>query len=220
MTMRKSGFDENDLINQYLSGKSIKKLASDYGFCRQVVYRVLREHGVHIRDRSESMFVRMSQMTPEERKANAMAAHAAKRGVSNSEDSLYRIAQHKKKRVGVFEKDFCEKLEEAGITVFPQEPFLRYNLDIGCGDIAVEIHTQKACPLNKRYVNKIVNCLEGGKSMLYVWISPRNLVVDDLCYQNVVSIVQEFRRNPPARSKYWVVRSTGEIYAAGSLDSD
>ena len=220
MAIRRTDFNADNLVKEYLSGKSIKQLASDYGFSRQVVYRVLRQNNIHIRGRSESMYVRMAQTPPEERKRLASAAHEAKRGRANSPEMLHKRAQAGKRFIGKFEKEFCDALSSAGIPVIPQEPFLSYNFDIGCGDIAVEIHTKTASPLSTSFIKKLMDCVKAGKSMLYVWINPQHVVLTEDCYKNVISIVQEFRRNPPARSKYWVIRGTGELYASGSFNSD
>ena len=220
MAIRRANFDTNHMIEEYLSGKSIKQLALEHGFSRQVVYRVLRQNNIHIRGRSESMYVRMAQTPPEERKRLALAANEAKRGLANTPEMLHKRALAHKRFIGEFEQEFIDALSNAGIPVIPQEPFLSYNFDIGCGDIAVEIHTQTASPLSPRFIKKLMDCVKAGKSMLYVWINPQHVVLTGDCYKNVISIVQEFRRNPPARSKYWVIRGTGELYASGSFDSD
>ena len=222
MSFKYTSLDTDDIINKYLAGKSIKQLASDNGFSRQVIYRILRENNVHIRGCSESMYVRMANTSPEERRRLASAAHEAKRGYINSPETLHKMALAKKKRIGQFEKEFCDALTKAGIPIIPQEPFLAYNLDIGCGDIAVEIHRQMSTPLctSKKEFMKIMNCLHAGKSMLYVWIPVWKDTVTPECYEKVVSIVKEFRRNPPARAKYWVVWRTGEVRATGTFDFD
>lgn len=220
MGVRRTDFNTNDLINEYLSGKSVKQLASDHGFSRQVVYRVLREKNVHIRGRSESMVVRMGNMTEEERKKNALAANEAKRGSKNTPEMLHKRALAKKRRIGMFEQEFIDAITDSGIPVSPQEPFLSYNLDIGCGDIAVEIHTQTASPLHPHFAKKLMNCINAGKSMIYVWIDPQHIHLTGRCYEQVISILKQFRMNPPSRSQYWVVKGTGELYASGTFYSD
>ena len=220
MTIRRTNFDIDHMIEEYLSGKSIKQLAFEHGFSRQVVYRVLRQNSIPIRGRSEAMYVRMAQTSPQERKRLALAANEAKRGLANSPEMLHKRALAHKRFIGKFEQEFAYALSTSGIPIIPQEPFLSYNLDIGCGDIAVEIHTQSAGPLSSKFIKKLMDCVKSGKSMLYVWIDPRGAAPTSTCYQNVISIVQAFRRDPPSRSKYWVVRGTGELYASGSFDCD
>ena len=123
-----------------------------------------------------------------------------------------------KRFIGKFEQEFIEAISFAGIPNIPQDPFLSYNLDIGCGDIAVEIHRHTDSPLAPRHIKKVMNCINAGKSMLYVWINPTKNILLPECYENVVSIIQQFRSNPPVRSKYWVIRGTGKLYATGSFD--
>jgi hypothetical protein len=212
--------DVDYIVSEYLSGKSVKALAGELHVARHAIALRLKNSGITPRNRSESMYNRMAQTPPEERQRLAEAAHEAKRGYTNSPETRHKMALCKNKRSGAYESEFIAALENAGIPVVPQEPFLAYNLDIGCGDIAVEIHTQTANPLTSNFIKKLMECVNAGKNMVYVWITPHNPVVTDACYQQVVSIVKAFRADPPARSKYWVVRRTGEIYASGSFDGN
>ena len=218
-TPRRTDFDVDDLVERYLAGESVKKLAAAHGFSRQVVYRVLRDRGITPRNRSQAMYVRMASMSEDEKKRITHAAHVARseRGASASE--LANRAASRSRRIGKFEKEFIDLLDSRHIPTDPQEPFLSYNLDVGCGPIAVEVHTQCASPLTSKCVKKLVDCLEAGKSMLYVWIRPGGCPSPE-CYEKVVSIVEEARRDPSPVSQYWVVRSTGEVYASGCINGD
>lgn len=220
MAFRNNSVNPDDIVRDYLAGKSIKKLAEENGVSRQVIYCRLNHAGVHIRNRSESMYNRMAQTTADERKRLAQAANEAKRGLANTPEMLHKRALAHKRFIGDFEQEFIDALSVEGIPVTPQEPFLSYNFDLGCGSVAVEIHTQCANPLTKRYIKKLVECIHAGKNMVYVWIPPRIHTVSESCYKQVVSIVKECRCNPPARCQYWVVRCTGELYATGSFDFD
>ena len=208
----------NNIIEEYLAGKSVLYLARQNNVCRQVIQRILTENNVTIRDRSQSMYVRMFHTSEEERKRLAHAANVAKRGSHNTLEMLHKRALAQKRYIGIFEQEFIDALSNAGINVTPQEPFLSYNLDLGCGNIAVEIHTQIASPLSTKYVKKLMDCVNAGKSMIYVWISPRHLIVDTACYNKVIALIQEFSRNPSPISQYWVVRSTGKVYAQGTFN--
>jgi hypothetical protein len=212
--------DVDYIVSEYLYGKSVKALSAELHVTRDAIALRLKNRGITPRNRSESMYNRMAQTPPEERQRLAEAAHEAKRGYVNSAETCHRMAESKCKRVGMFESDFIDALENAGISVTPQEPFLGYNLDLGCGDIAVEIHSQCASPLSSKFIKKLMNCVNAGKSMIYVWFDPRRPAVTDACYQQVIATIQAFRRDPPVRSKYWVIRGTGELYASGSFDGD
>ena len=216
----RTNVNADDIIREYNSGKSVKALAEQFHVSRNVILQRLHAVGIKQRNRSESMFLRMSQTSEEERKRLAQAAHEAKRGYTNSAETRHKMALAKNKRIGAFEQEFIDMLVSSGVSVFPQEPFLAYNLDIGCGNIAVEIHTQIASPLSSRHIKKLMECVKSGKNMIYVWISPRSFSVSDACYKNVITIVQSVRMNPPSQCKYWVIRSTGEIYATGCFDGD
>ena len=218
MARRYTNINVDNCINEYLGGKSIKQLAIDNGVSRQVIYRIFRENDVPVRNRSEAMFTRMANTTFEERQRLAFAANEAKRGLANTPEMLEKRAKAGKRFIGKFEQEFINAISSAGIHNIPQEPFMSYNLDIGCGNIAVEIHTQTGSPLTPKFLPKLMNCVNSGKSMIYVWINPRKDIVLPECYENVVSIIQQFRSNPPVRSKYWVIRGTGELYATGSFD--
>lgn len=208
----------DDIISEYYSGKSVKALAEQFGVSRNVIVQRLHSAGIKQRNRSESMYLRMSQTSLEERKRLTQAAHIAKRGCKNSPEMLHKRALAQKRFIGAFEQEFIDAISAAGISVYPQEPFLSYNLDIGCGNIAVEIHTQTASPLAAKHCEKLMNCVNSGKSMIYVWIDPRRPNLTPQCYENVIRTLEEFRSNPPSRSKYWVIRGTGELYATGSFD--
>ena len=213
--------DTDNIINEYISGKSVKQLAADIGHSRQVIYRVLRNAGIPARNRSESMYVRMAQTPPDERQRLAAAAHEAKRGYVNSAETKHKMTLTKTKRIGRFEPDFSRALTAAGIPIVSQQPFLAYNLDIGCGNVAVEIEVAHGNPLRvPKTFKRIMECLDAGMNMIYVAIPGKTSVIPDACYEQVISLVKECRMNPPIRCKYWMVRSTGEIYACGSSYPD
>lgn len=221
MSFKHTNIDVDNLIKEYLAGKSVKQLAIDNGFSRQVVYRVFRENGITPRNRSESMYVRMAQTSPEERKRLALAANIAKRGSHNTPEMLHKRALAHKRFIGIYEQEFIDKLVEAGIPVEPQQPFLSYNLDIGCGNVAVEIHSQGGIPTNKPItLKRIMNCLDAGMNMIYVTIPTKCTFIPDDCYKNVIALVKSIRSNPPERCQYWMVRRTGEVHAFGCLDSN
>jgi hypothetical protein len=212
--------DVDYIVNEYLAGKSVKALAEELHIARHAIALRLKNRGITPRNRSESMFNRMAQTSPEERQRLASAAHEAKRGYVNSPETRHKMALCKNKRSGMFELEFITHLAAAGVPVVHQEPFLAYNLDIGCGPVAVEIHTQTSSPLAERFIKKLMECIKAGKHMVYVWINPQRVTVTDSCYENVVALVQSIRANPPAKGKYWVVRGTGELYASGSFDDE
>jgi hypothetical protein len=218
--IRRTDIDLDYIVNEYVAGKSVKALAEEIGIARSGIILRLKERGVNLRNRSESMFVRMANTSPDERKRLAMSANIAKRGKPNTPEMLRKRALARHRFIGMFEQEFIDAIAAAGIPVVPQEPFLGYNLDIGCGDIAVEIHTQTGSPLSGKHLKKLMECIHAGKNMIYVWINPQKIRFSNTCYDKVVSLVESVRANPPERCKYWVIRGTGELYATGSFDGD
>lgn len=209
------------IVSEYNSNKSVNALAKELNVSRNVILQRLHAKGIKQRNRSEAMLLRMSEMSCEERKHLVSAANNAKRGKPNTPEMLHKRALAGKRFIGKFEQEFYDALTNAGIPVIRQEPFLSYNLDLGCGNIAVEIHTQGGIPTNKPHtLKRIVECLHAGKNMLYVAIPPTTTTISDSCYQQVIAIVQACRTNPPIKCQYWVIRSTGKIYATGGFDFD
>lgn len=221
MAFRRNDFNTDDVVKKYLAGQSAKSLAAEFGFSRQVVYRVLDCAGITPRNRSESMYLRMAQATPEERQALSQNAHDAKRGVSNSNEALHKRALAGKRFIGVFEQEFIDAFNKAGIPTFPQQPFLSYNFDIGCGNIAVEIHTIGGNPMHRpELIRRTMRCLEAGMNILYVALPATLSAVPDVCYSEAIRIVNESRLNPPSPCKYWVIGRAGKIYAEGCFDGN
>jgi hypothetical protein len=212
--------DIDYIISEYNSGRSVKSIADELGVARHVIGLRLKKNGITPRNRSEAMYNRMAHTSKDERQRLVAAAHEAKRGMPNSSEMLHKRALAHKRFIGMYEKEFIDAISDAGISVIPQEPFLSYNLDIGCGDIAVEIHTQTASPLSPHFIKKLMNCVKAGKSMVYVWINPQRTILTDACYENVIATLKAFSSDPPLRSKYWVIRGTGELYASGCFDCD
>ena len=210
----------DDVISKYQSGKSVKALADEFGVSRNVIVQRLNAVGIKPRNRSEAMYLRMSQTPETERQKLAEAAHRAKRGSHNSEQMLHKRALAGKRFIGRFEAEFIQALISAGVDVIPQEPFLSYNLDIGCGNVAVEIHRHTDSPFAPRNIKKFMKCVNSGKTVIYVWINPTKNIVTASCYDNVVTLVKALRANPPASGQYWVIRGTGETYATGCFNCD
>lgn len=70
--------DLDKLVSLYNSGKSVKQLAEMFETDRNTIGRRLKSVGITPRGRSESMFLRMSQTSPEERMKLVAKAHIAR----------------------------------------------------------------------------------------------------------------------------------------------
>src|SRR6266568_3349358 len=79
MSRERIPLEVSDLVKRYLGGESENALAKSLGVSRNVIERRLRETNIKRRGGSASMFLRMSQTSPEERSRLAFAAHEAVR---------------------------------------------------------------------------------------------------------------------------------------------
>jgi very-short-patch-repair endonuclease len=164
-------------IDAYLAGESVLALASRYGVSRQVVNRHLRLAGVKQRNSQEAALLRASRMTPIERKRQAVAAHAAKRGKRESEEQRERVALSREANgagISDTERTIMEWLAEAGITALPQKAVGRYNIDLAIDGLAVEVlgggwHSSK-----KAHANRTAYLLDRGWRVLFLWTERRH----------------------------------------------
>lgn len=212
----------DDIIKAYSSGQSEKSVASDYGVSRGAIRYVLSKNSVPIRGRSDSMLVRMSRLTPEERKANALAANAAKRGLPNTDAQQRRVAltnYHTGRRIGRWEKELTHELVSRGLSADPQFPVDRYNVDIAIPPIAVEVHTQYARPYyHLRDRNRIKYLCDTGWTMVYV-LAGRTMNIP-LVADEIVTFREEVQRDPSLVGEYRMIRGSGEFLAFSRADLD
>src|SRR5258708_5771589 len=141
----------DEAIALFQSGMSVKAIASRFNVARHVITRHLKIAGITPRNRSESMYLRMSQTNSDERVALTRASHAARKAMLTPEEWGIRQALAKQtnlSKVGDGEKLFIQWLSERGVVnCIPQQAVGKYNLDIGVAPIAVEIHeTAKSDP--------------------------------------------------------------------------
>jgi very-short-patch-repair endonuclease len=80
--------DASALIEGYKRGESVFAMARRHGVSRSVVHRGLLDLGLQPRTQREAQLLRQAAMTPDERKAQATAAHAALRGSKRAPDSI------------------------------------------------------------------------------------------------------------------------------------
>lgn len=141
---RRIEVDIDNLCRLYDSGESVKSLANILGISRPCVVRRLKEVGRTPRNRSESMFLRMSKTSPEERLRLSEAAHASVRGKTQSFETRCKIALARESRGGcdsVYESSMFDWLVERGLSPVPQKAIGPYNVDLAIDEsrIAVEL---------------------------------------------------------------------------------
>lgn len=214
--------DGESIAREYRDGISVLELATAHNIARASIELVLADQGVTKRTAGEQMLILNSKRTPEQRKAQAAAAHEAKRGRPNSEEALERaaIARYRDSsgNVGPSELLMARWLTDRGLPVDAQIPVGKYNCDIGVGDrFAVELfggnwhatgtHAQRE-PERAEYI------MGRGISLCYVW-DQRRCRLQEAAADQVVSYFQLACLDPSPVGQYWVVRGDGQLLATG-----
>lgn len=204
---------------------SIKQLARKYGVCRDVIYRRLKEAGITPRNRSESMYLRMSQTPLEER--IKLAAHANDT-VRNMPAEFHKgnaikqaiSKQRNLSKIGILEETFIKALDEVGMNPVWQQACGPYNIDIACGNIAIEIHNSPRHPHTYPfYVKRIEYLLKRGWTVVYIKFG-QGVTIDETTLNKIVTVCKAASFYPAECAEYWMVRGTGEFLAAGCLNGD
>lgn len=214
---------ENEIIKDFNDGISCKKLASDYKTCRNVIYRILNNHSIIGRTRSQSAFIRMSNATFEEKRKNACAANEKMRNMGE----IWHLSQSIKRaitrgislsEIGDNEVFVFEQLKINGFQPIQQAPVSSYNIDILCGNTAIEIHKEGCHPHNRSlYRKRIINLLKCGLNIIYVKWSKKT-DINTIAINKLMAFLKFSSINPSDCGKYWVIRGTGEVLFSGGMD--
>ena len=222
MARRNESINTDNLIKAYIGGQSIKQLAIANNVSRQVIYRILRENNIAIRNRSESMFNRMAQTSFAEKQRLTHSANVARRNIkpSDRENMLKAIAAEKLLyKAGEGEKEVLDFLTAKGYKPIWQKAFKSYNFDIAVGNVAVEISVDTGNPLKRPHnLKKVVECTKFGWNFLFIWCKPHKIIFCDTTYNNIIAFIDACNGNPTSIGQYRVIRSNGEFYTAGSFN--
>lgn len=215
--------DADDIVNRYVKGTSENALAELFHVDRNTIRRRLLGAGIKPRNRSEGMYLRMAQASPEERQRLSKAAHDAVRGLKRTEADLCKRAiglQKTKGRIGAGEVCLKRWLENRGLDCTLQYAVNRYNIDIFCDGVyplAVELHVSPCDPLavsktfNRAKVKYILN---RHWNIIFVWVTKRHFLIERSA-DYITSHFEEIQSNPTIRSQYRVIRGSGELCPIG-----
>jgi very-short-patch-repair endonuclease len=205
-----------EMVDLYTKGVSIKALARKYGVARNVINLRLRDSGIPIRNRSESMFTRMAHATPEERARLSEAAHAAVRGTRQTAKHRMKIA---KTRETVIEPTRIElmcggMLADRGFYVVFQKAIGPYNVDVALPElsIAVEIFGGMWHGYGRhasRFRERTNYLIDSGWTPVIIWVS-RDYPLEQGAIEYIVALYEQVRSGKPIRGKYHMVRGDGE----------
>lgn len=212
-----------DIAAAYRAGESEYSLGLRYGVARGVIRKRLVEEGVKLRDMSTAGKVRARRMTPEERAAQAAAAHEAVRGVRHTEEQLLTRA------VAREGKGLCDspgelflmaELRKRGVEPTPQKAIGKYNVDLSVAPVAVEVlgggwhYTKRHHAVRTPYI------LNEGWCLLFVWNHEGQSALGSGAADYVVSYLEEIRRDPSLVGEYRVITGRGQLLAAGRAEDD
>lgn len=218
---------KQDIIAAYIAGDSPSIIGHRYGISDPPIMRILREAGITLRSGSEANILRAKRLTPEERRQNAAAAHAAKRGRPNTMEALERAAMTRQVkmtgRMSRTETALAGMLRERGIDSIPQVAIGPYNCDIGAAPVAVEVFGGKwhwHGAHIARSPQRIRHILDAGWHMLAVRIAPVGDPLTASTADYIAAYIKQASSDPAAVRQYRVVRSNGDLIAAGSAQDD
>jgi transposase len=212
-----------DIIAAYRAGASEFALARQYGVSRNVIQRRLKEQGVERRAPSAAGKVRAAQMTSEERKRQAEAAHVAARMRRVGHIEKYRHALEVE-RAGRFASDgerrFAQLLQERAIDYVPQRAIGIYNVDFAVLPVAVEILGGGWHALKTSHAERTPDILDQGWHLLMVWDYEGRSALGSGAASYLVDFLERIRRNPPATCQYRVITGQGELLTARGREND
>jgi very-short-patch-repair endonuclease len=235
-----------EAVKLYLSGMSASELGRRYGVARDTVRLRLVAAGIGIRPADEATSLWMSQESEESKTIRAEAAAEACRtteyrervsrrfaGITKDPDVLERRAQNRERRaiadpmyayISDHERQFRRLLEEAGENPIPQKAIGRYNVDLAIGPVAVEILGGHWHSIKRQHSIRTPYILNRGWHLIMVWSMFHDgtdwVYMSPAAAEYVVAFAQEARRNPPMVGEYRVIRSDGQLLAAGGSEDD
>lgn len=216
---------EDSIVSLFNSGKSVKAIAGILNITRGSVSLRLKRNGITGRDRSESMYLRMSQISFQDKQTLTQKANKAIRSMPKEFHHASAIKQALSKatnlsKVGDKELFVFEQLKINGFNPIQQAPIDAYNIDVLCGSTVIEIHKEACHPhLRELYAKRIKYLLKSGFNVIYVkWSKATD--VDSRAIDKLVTFIKFSSVNPSYRGKYWVIRGTGETLFSGCMDGD
>ena len=205
----------NRLRMLHEGGRSLLSLSKEFGHQRKTIQTWIERVGGTVRNRSDAMFVRMKNATPEQRQNLARAAHDAVRGTKRGDQELLNRALAKCCLIGHGEAELLEALNVQKLPTEAQRPCGKYNIDIAVGEnIAVEIVTQgNYKPTSTRFRERFEYLHDRGWCMICVTFrcNRKDALIGNL--DDVVAFIQRAYRSPAIRRKDWVIWCRSERFA-------
>lgn len=202
-------------------GISVLKMASVLGVSRPTIVRCIKELGLDIRGGSEANKIRFAKCSRDYIQKLTKKAHDAVRGKKRTcEELVYRaiIHQFNPDRFGKLEKFAHSRLCGMGFNAIHQRPCYVYNLDVGVGPVAVEIHNATGNPMMvPRLRKRIIQLAHLGIATIYIKVFDAE-TISSSAFDYVATFIDEFSAHPTGRCEYRVIHSDGYLESRDSFD--
>lgn len=200
--------------NLYDSGYSVLNMSKTLGCERNTILLCMNKLVLKPRTGSEAMTLRFSKASPDYIKKITKAAHDAVRGKKRPEHELVKralIHQTNSARFGKLEKTFLNGCLKRGLDAIHQLPVYTYNVDIGIGRVAVEIHNSSGDAFRvPRLKNRIVHLAYCGFRCFYINVHGIDTISDSV-YDQLITFINEPCSLPTNIGQYRMIRGNGEF---------
>ncbi len=218
--------DANNIINAYISGKSIKQLSGEFGTTRAIINTVLIKHNITLRSLAEANRLIMSTRTPEQNRQNTAKAHeAARNHVHTIEEKTKRANTRMVKGLHVSPLELLVQvwLSQRGINTTAQFAIGPYNCDLATSTVAVEIYGggwHSGGRHAQRSPERFKHFFDSGWNVVIIWIDGRRYPLGVAAADYIAAFCELARLNPSMRSEYRMIRGDGQLVASGSNNPD
>jgi very-short-patch-repair endonuclease len=218
----------DELRELYLGGMSEKAVAEHFGVARSAIRPRLIEMGIEPRGRSQAELLKWSQMPPEKRAAQVIAAHVATRGRTPTQEEREKQARSRarnwRKNTGPAAIRLASWLEESGVLCVLEKACGRYNIDVAVAEtIAVELHGggwHTASNHRRREAERIKHLLDTGWQCLTVWIDKRRFPLTIASAEYIIAMLDELRSDHSPTRQNRVIRGDGKPWPEQRLEVD
>lgn len=212
------------IISAFNEGVGISGIARHLGIkaTPYAINKIIQSHGLKGRGRSAQQKARMDRASPEEIANLTKRAHAASKGRVVSHSSKVKRAKTMEgsfNKRSVYERIIYDLIVDFFPNAIPSKAIDVYNLDIGIGNVAVEVFGGGWSYSDKgriaKYIKRTKELGKLGVNTLFIVIPKETTIIDT---KKLVESINTLSSNPPSSSEYRVI--WGDSYGSAGLCSD
>jgi hypothetical protein len=188
------------VIAEYSSGRGTPYIARLMKVSRPVVSKILRDHNIPLRNRSEGMYSRMSIMSTADKGTLVSAARTAR--FSNLRKATINETFHP--AIGEGYHIVANGLKQRFWRIQRQVMHGPYYIDITSHNIAIEIVYKQGFHIRSRAGERLKYLIEAGMCPVYILFDSTETITN-LLYQ-VITLLNLIRKAPTTNGQYWVIR--------------